>query len=86
MGNMHASFSGKIRLYALDTKVYLHYLTIILVNIYLCKANNKCNKSTNKVKKNIPWDVDLGVFSHIAIIAVSTFICLYTNLLLTYIL
>ena len=42
------------------------------------------NKSTNDVKENVSWDVDLGIFSYIVIIAVYTFVSLYTNLVLTY--
>ena len=40
------------------------------------------NESANNIKANISQDVVLDIFAYITIIAVCTFTCLYTNLLL----
>ena len=58
LGSIHASFSGRISFYVLDTKAYLQYLTTIPVNIYLFKVSNRnigrrsetCSKRTLKAQ------------------------------------
>ena len=53
IGSMHASFTARIRRYVLDTKVYLQYLTIISVNIYLFKVNNRKIRKRSQICLNL---------------------------------
>ena len=49
IGSIHASFSGRISLYVLDTEVYLPYLTIIPLKIYLFKVSSKSIRKRSEI-------------------------------------